>query len=64
MNINAGIFREYDIRGVTGVDIDEGVFEAIGKAYGTYMKKLGASTISMGRDCRVTSPELSNAVVE
>lgn len=64
VNINAGIFREYDIRGVTGVDIDEGVFEAIGKAYGTYMKKLGASTISMGRDCRVTSPELSHAVAK
>ena len=25
------------------------------------MKNLGASTISMGRDCRVTSPELSAA---
>lgn len=62
VNINPGIFREYDIRGVTGVDIDESVFEAIGKAFGTYMKKLGASTISMGRDCRVTSPELSQAV--
>lgn len=62
MNINPAIFREYDIRGVTGVDIDEEVFESIGKAYGTYMKQKGASTISMGRDCRVTSPELSQAV--
>jgi len=57
-----GIFREYDIRGIAGTDIDEEVFELIGKAYGTYMKKLGASSISMGRDCRVTSPELSKAV--
>ncbi|MEX0999154.1 MAG: phosphomannomutase/phosphoglucomutase [Thermodesulfobacteriota bacterium] len=62
MSINTGIFREYDIRGITGTDIDEEVFELIGKAYGTYMKKLGASSISMGRDCRVTSPELSQAV--
>lgn len=62
MTINPGIFREYDIRGITGTDIDEGVFELIGKAYGTYMKQQGASTISMGRDCRVTSPELSQAV--
>ncbi len=62
VNINPGIFREYDIRGITGKDIDEGVFEAIGKAYGTYMKKLGASTIAMGRDCRLSSPELSQAV--
>jgi len=62
ISINPGIFREYDIRGIAGVDIDEEVFELIGKAYGTYMKKLGASSISMGRDCRVTSPELSQAV--
>jgi len=62
VSINPGIFREYDIRGITGTDIDEEVFELIGKAYGTYMKKLGASSISMGRDCRVTSPELSQAV--
>jgi len=61
ISINPGIFREYDIRGIAGVDIDEEVFELIGKAYGTYMKKLGASSISMGRDCRVTSPELSQA---
>ena len=61
MGINPGIFREYDIRGITGKDIDEEVFETIGKSYGTYMSKLGASTISMGRDCRVTSPELSAA---
>jgi len=64
VSINPGIFTEYDIRGITGTDIDEEVFELIGKAYGTYMKKLGASTISMGRDCRVTSPELSQAVAK
>lgn len=62
MTINPGIFREYDIRGIAGTDIDEEVFELIGKAYGTYMKRVGASSISMGRDCRVTSPELSQAV--
>ena len=61
-SINPGIFREYDIRGIAGVDIDEEVFEIIGKAYGTYMKNLGASRISIGRDCRVTSSELSQAV--
>ena len=63
VSINPAIFREYDIRGITGKDIDEEVFELIGKAYGTYMKKLGASSISMGRDCRVTSPELSQALI-
>ena len=64
MSINPGIFREYDIRGIAGKDIDEVVFEQIGKAYGTYMKNVGAKVVSMGRDCRVTSPEFSQAVAK
>ena len=40
-NINKNIFREYDIRGVYPIDIDEDVSYTIGKAYGTYIKKLG-----------------------
>ncbi len=62
VSINPGIFREYDIRGIVGADIDEEVFEIIGKAYGTYMRNLGASRLSMGRDCRLSSPELSRAM--
>ena len=62
MSINPGIFREYDIRGIIGADIDEEVFEIIGKAYGTYMKNLGASRLSIGRDCRLSSPELAGAM--
>ena len=46
--INPGIFREYDIRGITGTDIDSEVFELIGKAYGTYMQNEGASLILNG----------------
>jgi len=62
VSINPGIFREYDIRGITGTDIDEEVFKIIGKAYGTYMKNLGTSRLSIGRDCRLSSPELAGAM--
>ena len=61
--INPEIFREYDIRGVVGEDLDTEVFQTIGKAYGAYMKEKGAITVSVGRDCRVSSPELAEAMV-
>ncbi len=62
--INPQIFREYDIRGVVGKDLDAGVFQTIGKAYGAYMTEKGAKTISVGRDCRVSSPELAEAFIQ
>lgn len=61
--INPNIFREYDIRGVVGVDIDEEVVETIGKAFGTYLNSLGKKIISIGRDCRLSSPALSEAMI-
>lgn len=62
-HINPQIFREYDIRGVVGKDLDAEVFQTIGKAYGAYMTERGAKTVSVGRDCRVSSPELSEAFI-
>ncbi|MFQ5788235.1 MAG: phosphomannomutase/phosphoglucomutase, partial [Thermodesulfobacteriota bacterium] len=62
-NINPQIFREYDIRGVVDDDITDEIVERIGKAYGTYMNKLGKETVSIGRDCRLSSPALSEAMI-
>ncbi|MCL4245036.1 MAG: phosphomannomutase, partial [Candidatus Dadabacteria bacterium] len=53
--INPGIFREYDIRGIVDADLDEGVYETIGKAFGTYVKDHGGKVLSLGRDCRLSS---------
>lgn len=61
--INPEIYREYDIRGVVGEDIDGEVFETIGKAYGAYMNERGAKRVSVGRDCRLSSPELAEALI-
>ena len=60
--INPQIFREYDIRGIVDKDLTEDVVEAIGKAYGTYMRKLGKKRISLGRDCRLSSPAFAKAM--
>ncbi len=62
--INPQIFREYDIRGVVGKDLTEGVIELIGKAYGTYMRKKGKKRVSLGRDCRLSSPSFAKAMTQ
>jgi phosphomannomutase/phosphoglucomutase len=60
--INPRIFREYDIRGIVGEDLNEEIIEIIGKAYGTYMKKMGKKRASLGRDCRLSSPTFAEAL--
>jgi len=60
--INPQIFREYDIRGIVDKDLTEEVIETIGKAYGTYMRKLGKKRASLGRDCRASSPAYAKAI--
>lgn len=62
MNIKPGIFREYDIRGVVGVDFDAAFAHALGRAYATKLLSAGISKASIGRDCRVTSPDLALAL--
>ncbi len=62
MQISPHIFREYDIRGIVGKDIDEDVVERIGKAYGTYIRKAGKKRVSLGRDCRPSSPAFAEAM--
>lgn len=61
--MNKEIFRAYDIRGVYGKDLDEGVMEKIGMAVGTFMKRKGMSELLLGNDVRSSSPALSKAFI-
>ncbi|MYI72746.1 MAG: phosphomannomutase, partial [Candidatus Dadabacteria bacterium] len=58
------IFREYDIRGIAGESITEEVVERIGKAYGTMVAEDGGSEVSVGYDCRKSSPAFRDALCE
>lgn len=60
------IFREYDIRGVVGEEIDENIAFHIGKSFGTLLKTLNpnAKLVSVGRDVRLSSKELSRSVID
>jgi phosphomannomutase / phosphoglucomutase len=63
--INPHIFRQYDIRGVVGRDVDAGTAEGIGRAFGTILRRRsgdGPLRVALGRDNRLTSDELAAAV--
>jgi len=53
--LNPEIFRQYDIRGIAGQDMDEEDVVTLGKGIGTYLQRQGNSYIAVGRDCRLTS---------
>ncbi len=60
--MNTHIFRAYDIRGIADTDLNNDTVTAIGKAYGTYMKRKGYKKVSVGRDVRLTSERIQNAL--
>ena len=62
--VDPGIFRAYDIRGVVGKTLDAGVAELIGRAIGTLMQEQGASDIVIGRDGRLSGPDLVAGLAE
>ncbi len=57
------IFREYDIRGVYGDGLTEPMASAIGAAFGTLVVRAGGSTVSLGRDVRLSGPALHKALL-
>lgn len=61
MKINPMIFRNYDIRGIAGEDLDSAKVEAIGKAYGTFLYRRKIRQAVVGRDCRPSGEEFQKA---
>jgi phosphomannomutase / phosphoglucomutase len=57
------IFREYDIRGVVETDLPPDVITRIGRAYATLARERGSRTIAVGRDGRLSSPELRKHLI-
>jgi len=66
--MNPAIFRKYDIRGIVGPDLNEEVAAAVGKAFGTMLRRweeeLPKGPVAVGRDVRRSSPRLAAAVIE
>ena len=62
-NINANIFRGYDIRGVYPSDLDEDSAYTIGLGFGSYIKKIGMQKCIVGHDNRLSSEALYAALI-
>ena len=58
------ILREYDVRGVVGDTLSTDDARALGRAFGTRVIRDGGTKVSVGRDGRLSSPDMEAAVVE
>ena len=56
--------REYDIRGIVGDSLTEADARAIGRSFGTTVRRAGGARVALGRDGRASSPALAAAVAE
>ena len=62
MKLPSEIFKAYDIRGIVGKTLTPEICFAIGQSLGSMSIERGAPTISVGRDGRLSGPELSQAL--
>lgn len=58
------VLREYDIRGIVGKTLSAADARAVGRGFGTAVVRAGGRTVALGRDGRLSSPELSRAAAE
>ena len=68
MKVKDSIFREYDIRGITGTELSQDFAYQLGVAFSEWcyqkQSELTPITISVGRDCRVTSAGYSEWLIK
>ncbi len=64
MKVNKLMFREYDIRGIYGEDINDEVSYHIGRAFGSKIIKLGLKNTMLAYDNRLSSPKIEENVLK
>ena len=64
IGISRSIFRAYDIRGVLGQTLTNDIARMIGRAIGSEAQHRGLREIVVGRDGRLSGPDLSGALIE
>ncbi len=62
MQLPGEIFKAYDIRGVVGKTLTGPIVQSIGQALGTLALERGRDTLVVGRDGRLSGPELASAL--
>ena len=62
--IDAGIFKAYDIRGIVDVTLNKDTAELIGRAIATIALSKGVDQIAIGRDGRLSGPILAASLIQ
>ncbi len=63
VDLTAGIFRAYDIRGVIGKTLDTGIARLVGQVVGTLVLERNAGPAVVARDGRTSGPFLHHAMM-
>ncbi|OOG49781.1 phosphomannomutase/phosphoglucomutase [Rhodanobacter sp. C01] len=64
VSVDPGIFRAYDVRGIVGKTLNKEVAYALGQSIGSLMGEKGLREIVVGRDGRLSGPELAGALAD
>ena len=67
MNLPQHVFRQYDIRGIVGEDLDADLARAVGRSFGSHVRDVVPAErprVVVGGDNRDTSPGLKEALEE
>ena len=62
-SFNPTILREYDIRGIVGETLGEPDAYAVGRTFGTLVRRAGGRRVAVGRDGRLSAIPLRDALV-
>ncbi len=64
LSLSPSIFKAYDIRGIIDKTLDRHVAMQIGQAFGSCMVEMGEKTVVVGRDGRLSGPDLMLGLTE
>lgn len=63
-SFNPTVLREYDVRGVVGETLTAADAAALGRAFGTTIRRNGGTSVCVARDGRESSPKMEAALVD
>ena len=63
-SVPAEIFKAYDIRGIVGSTLTAEIVAAIGRALGSEARARAQTAVAIGRDGRLSGPQLSQALAQ
>ena len=64
MQVASSIFKAYDIRGTVPRTLTPAFARGLGRAFGSHALAQGERTVAVGRDGRLSGPELAEALIQ